>query len=197
MVHELIVYGTTRDVDRRDHAASTLVTWWSPVVRSRCAWRLEWLADAGDAIEDTLQDTNWRALRFATRCRAATDPALLGWVLRIAQRACADVLRSTHVIGAGVPLDDRIPDPGPPTEDGPSVDAARLALSAVLVHLPNHQRALLRARAGEGLTWPQLAKRLRTTPSAARRRYERAVASAQRLAEAAADAHEGSWLATN
>ncbi len=198
MVQALSVYRTSRDPDRRALAARTLVTWWSPALRSRCAWRLERLADADDAMEDVIQQSGWRALRFAERCRADTDPALLGWVLRIAQRTCADVLRSAQAIGAGVPLDDQIEDLGPaePAE-GPAIAEARLALSAVLEQLPTQQRALLRARALEALTWPQLAKRLRITPSAARRRYERAVASAQRLAELINRAPEATRLVTN
>lgn len=148
--------------------------------------RVGWAADAEDFAADVTQETLVRVAMRLGQCRATTDQQLIAWVLTIARREAATMLRATHSILAVRSFRTEF-------ERALSAEAAHRWVRAVNEDLlPDPEGALLRVLAAvydaEGATagqlvrlhvvdrasWAEVARLLQTTPEAAKRRFQRA-----------------------
>lgn len=160
--------------------------------------RVGWAADAEDFAADVTQETLVRVAMRLGQCRATTDQQLIAWVLTIARREAATMLRATHSILAVRSFRTEF-------ERALSAEAAHRWVRAVNEDLlPDPEGALLRVLAAvydaEGATagqlvrlhvvdrasWAEVARLLQTTPEAAKRRFQRAQRMLRRAMQCAA-----------
>ena len=165
-----------RFVARRDEAAfAALLGRHGPLVWGVCR---RWLRDPRDA-EDAFQATALVLARKAGSIRepGALGPWLYGVAYRVARRARALAERRGRRERTGEDtgaIDVETPAAG--RRDGDR-EELRLALDQEIGRLPEALRAAVVLCHVEGLTQPEAARRLRTTPGAVRGRLERARAA--------------------
>lgn len=165
-------------------------------------FRRYWRIGDADDREDYVQDTLLLVLRSLRRCRAADDTALMAWVIAIGKRV---VLRDLRLRRLEVPLfsaTERDPsawhEPGAVRRqplcpelcerDGPDEDSNEFSMSALVAPyavraqavLPPHTQELLYRRLVDHASWNDIAAWAVTTPSAAKRRFQRARATLAR-----------------
>lgn len=125
-------------------------------------WRLCVASVGRDDADDAFQEACIAALRAYPKLRANSN--LRAWALTLAHRKAIDVhrARSRAPVAVGVAGEDR---PAPPT---PELEDEHLW--AAVRALPDGQRAALTLRFAGDLKPNEVAKALRITPEAARRR---------------------------
>jgi RNA polymerase sigma-70 factor (ECF subfamily) len=138
-----------------------------------------------DVAGDLRQEVLLRVSASLARCRFENDRRLYAWIISITHNVLVDYLRAERARYPTVPqnalelLADRaalaqwqsaFAEPAP-TELLDQVTAAALA------GLPPQTLELIRLRVHLERTWPDVAAALGTTPSAAKRRYQRAQAT--------------------
>lgn len=133
----------------------------------RGGWAEHWL-------EDVVQDAMVDVCAHLSRCQARSDRELSGWVRAIGQRELANLFRAEAFRRVTIPLSE---DQGAPAsaERSPSGPLGRL-IRRRLRHIGDDAQELLWLRLGAGATWVEVAMELGTTPSGAKRRYQRLVA---------------------
>jgi DNA-directed RNA polymerase specialized sigma24 family protein len=135
---------------------------------------------AAGLIADTVQEAMRRILRSLQTCRAGTNGRLVTWILRIGRRAALDsLLADPFGYAAGATDPDLCP--SPPVEDfeedgdqsRPAADIAVTMIRHALRSAPDDIHRLLYERFVCGGSWAEVADRLGTSASAAKRRWQR------------------------
>lgn len=129
------------------------------------------LGDDAEA-EDRTQETFLKALRSLDRYDP--DRPFRPWLLRIARNTCLDALRARRT---WVPLDEG----AAAVEPAQPLDwSVRDTLAAAVDGLAPQQRAVVQLKYGLGLTGPEIADRLDSTPGAVRVCLHRALQTLRR-----------------
>ncbi len=152
-----------------ERAAATLVERHAQAIS-----RYLWSAGAGRSdIDDLVQETFFRAFRKLETWRG--DASVRGWLYTIAGNLHKDAFRrSRGRVVLSIEDHDAADSAGDPDAEYAAADAAD-KLREGLGRLPRLQREVFLARAQEGLEYDELARRLGTTPGAARVHYHHAV----------------------
>jgi len=139
--------------------------------RLRGGWTRSW-------VEDVVQDAMVNVCAHYHDCRAATVADLLGWLRSIGRRQVANLFRAearwrdaTTTLGPTPLVGDEKPGLLSPWA---SLLRQRLALLGTDPH------KLLWLRFEVNASWAEVARELQTTPSGAKRRYQRLVARLRR-----------------
>jgi len=132
--------------------------------------------------EDTTQEVFADAAAALTRQAALTEQQTLAWLYTVAQRRLVDeARRSTRRIDpVDVPLELA---PTPESEYGPGVTAE---IVHALRELPEPQREVVLMKVFEGRSFAEIAKRLRITEAAAKKRCVRGLEAVRAMLR-----HEG------
>jgi len=139
--------------------------------RLRGGWTESW-------IEDVVQEAMVDVCAHLQDCRASSSSEVLGWLLAIGRREAANLfrvegpLRNSVSLGASCQVAD-FEEPDPPS---PFLRLLRRRLS----HLGSDAHEVLWLRLGVNATWTEVAREIGTTPSAAKRRFQRIIARLRR-----------------
>lgn len=165
------------------------------LARVQIGRRLQGKVDAADVVQDAFLN----AYRDFGQFRGATEKEFLGWLRQILAYVLANLVR--HYQGAqrrdvrlerqlAVELDQssHALDRGLVAEQSsPSQQAARreqaVLLAEALARLPEAWRDLLVLRHLEGLTFPEVARRMGRTVDSVKKQWPRALASLRRVLE--------------
>ncbi len=133
-----------------------------------------WSAGAAESeIDDLVQETFFRAFRKLETWRG--EASFRSWLWTIAGNLHRDAFRRTKGrVVLSIDDHDAPAEHGDPDGELAATDAAE-RLREGLGRLPRLQREVFLARAQDGLEYDDLAKRLGTTPGAARVHYHHAV----------------------
>lgn len=144
--------------------------------------RLAQHPDGPDIAGDLRQEVLLRAASAVGRCHFEDDRRLLAWVLSITRNVLVDYIRGERARDQSLPGEalERVAERaslaawqsgrGEVVPTGPLDRVASLAMAG----LPAATVELLRLRVQLGLTWPEVARAMGITASAAKRRYQRA-----------------------
>jgi len=111
----------------------------------------------------------WRALP-----RFRVESTLSTWLYRIVTNRCLALVATSR---PSEPLDQRLPDPAPPTEERAELHARLEAVKEGILALTSEQRAALVLRELEGLHYEEIAAVLGVTVETVKGRVHRARAS--------------------
>lgn len=174
--------GAPQDI-QHDLLGALLERLYWPLYRFALA-RLQRFAGAKALAEEVVQDTLLGLARGAHRCRALEDAQLLAWALRSCRHELYDLI---HRPGTGLTfrrreVELRLLTDGEDFESSvgrrPDLDAAFESLLALAVDvydsMPAATAALFWLRLIFGAEWSEIAAELETTPSGAKRRFQRA-----------------------
>lgn len=131
---------------------------------------------------DLVQEALLKALRDLPRFHGGTEAALRVWLGRILATTLATAVRryraQRRAVGRECPLPDEptLIDPGRPAGDEAARREVAACLAVALAGLPADYRAVLWLRYDEGLTFPEIARRLRRTLDSVKKAWTRAVA---------------------
>ena len=164
-------------------ALEGLLTEIYPSVRLHAHRRVRHRRDAESLADDVAQETLLRVIRSIASCQANTPGALYRWALTITNRVCADLARcpreaciqstpNLEVLAESVSFREWFSLSW--ASESTSNKAVSDLLSCVLRSLPDGMVTILELRVQTEMTWPQIARQVRTTATAAKRRYERA-----------------------
>jgi RNA polymerase sigma factor (sigma-70 family) len=140
--------------------------------------------DISEWIDDLVQETLMKVTQHLKECSATSDAQLMGWVLSIARHVAINWLRSCAISRNGIkPIATEVlahdhVHPGPfLTESSASTmdDIILRAVNAIHDELPEQTQYLLWLRIVRDASWPDIGREIRTTPSAAKRRWQRAL----------------------
>lgn len=137
-------------------------------------------------IEDVALDTLIRITEALRSCTARSDGQLMAWVMTTARHLAIDLLRTQYLRFAALELVEEIAeDPasaaGGACDDRPEDEQ----LLSTIVHraysgLAGSTQELLWMRLVEGASWGEIADSMDSTPSAVKRRFQRAQHRLQR-----------------
>jgi RNA polymerase sigma-70 factor (ECF subfamily) len=137
--------------------------------------------DAPDVAEDVAQETLIRVAIHLADCRAESDTELLSWTLTIARNAWMDYRRSRR---AGFfrlrPSDEVSVARNEPTPRSWADRILGRLLRASLSTLPDETVRILRLHGAEDASWAEVAAALGIPPTAAKRRFQRALVRVRR-----------------
>jgi RNA polymerase sigma factor (sigma-70 family) len=143
--------------------------------RLRGGWTEAW-------IEDVVQESLLDVLRGLRECRADSEAELRVWATTIARRQVANLMRrEAPRFKSAVPLsnlpeiaDIDLPDPSP------RIEPLLAALAHAADDLNPSQAYLLWTRVHADVTWREVGAEIGIAASAAKRRYQRLIASLRR-----------------
>jgi RNA polymerase sigma-70 factor (ECF subfamily) len=165
----------------------------SILARVQIGRRLQGKADASDLVQEAFLG----AFRDFGQFRGTTEPELLGWLRSILASLLANLVRhyqgtqrrdvrlerrlAVELEQSSQALDRGLASP----HSSPSQQAARreqsVLLAEALARLPQELRDLLILRHLEGLTFPEVARRLGRTVDVVKKQWPRALASLRRI----------------
>jgi RNA polymerase sigma factor (sigma-70 family) len=143
--------------------------------RLRGGWTEAW-------IEDVVQESLLDAFRGLRECRAHSEGELRAWARTIARRQVASLIRhEAPRLESAVPLSTlpAVADTDPP-DPSPRLRSLLAALADAVEDLSPSQSYLLWARLQTDATWSETGAELGIAASAAKRRYQRLIASLRR-----------------
>jgi RNA polymerase sigma factor (sigma-70 family) len=153
-------------------------------------WFARRTADAEVAL-DLLAETFAQAIRARSRCRATTDDARAAWLWGIAHRQLARYLRRGYAEQRAVRRLglERPPADAPllaAVERESGLDDLRVLLAAAMGTLSPNVRHAIELRVVDELPYPDVARRLGVTETAARARVSRGLQALHRVLDSAA-----------
>jgi RNA polymerase sigma factor (sigma-70 family) len=135
-------------------------------------------------VEDAAAETVSRVAHAFPRCRAKNEGEAVAWVLETARNAAIDLHRQELRDALAIALGDAELASAAAAPSTSGISPAERALLDVLADthdaLPSDLQLLLWTRLIEGATWIEASERVGTTPSGAKRRYQRAQARLRR-----------------
>ena len=179
-----------RDVADRgaaDAALGALVERLYPICERFLARRLASFRDGPEAAADAAQETMVRIVNGLEGCRATNDRELVAWMLVVARRTLIDLYRSPSsglaARSLAVELDDALDatedrDGAPESSRTPRDTLLALAMQAYGA-LSAETAELLWWRLIRGAEWSEVAEQMETSPTGAKRRYQRAQVALQ------------------
>ena len=167
------------------------------LARVQIGRRLQGKVDASDVVQDAFLG----AYRDFPQFRGATEKEFLGWLRQVLASLLANLVRHyqgtqrrdvrlERQLGSELEQSSQALDRGLiALQSSPSQQAARreqsVLLAEALGRLPGELRDLLILRHLEGLTFPEVARRLGRTVDSIKKQWPRALASLRRLLEGA------------
>lgn len=180
------------DRDAADAALGALIERLYPMAERFLLRRLQSFRDGPDAAADAAQETMVRIANGLDGCRATNDRELVAWMLVVARRTLIDLYRSPSsglaARSLSVELDDALDaaeDRGEASESSRTPRATLLALAMQAYGALSDETAeLLWWRLIKGAEWSEVAEQMSTSPTGAKRRYQRAQGALQRAVSA-------------
>jgi RNA polymerase sigma factor (sigma-70 family) len=138
------------------------------------------LLDPSETAKDIAQEALMRIALSIHGCRADSDEQVFAWALRITRNLVVDAIREEarrpdvdrySTRSEAVSGDDR--EDSLLDQANPAGEAIHKVLRSVWRDLPGGSAELIRLRFLRGKSWAEVAEALETTPSGARRRFQR------------------------
>jgi RNA polymerase sigma factor (sigma-70 family) len=172
--------------DAAEAALGALIERLYPMCERFLARRLRSFRDGPDAAADAAQETMVRIANGLDGCRATNDRELVAWMLVVARRTLIDLYRSPSsglaARSLSVELEDALDgdeDEADALEPTPRSTLLALAMQAYDA-LSAETAELLWWRLIKGAEWSEGGSEMATSPTAAKRRFQRAQGALQR-----------------
>jgi RNA polymerase sigma factor (sigma-70 family) len=171
-----------------ERALGALVERLFPLCERFLTRRLASFRDGPDAAADAAQETMVRIANGLDGCRATNDRELIAWMLVVARRTLIDLYRSPASGLAARALAAELDDALHATQEHDDTEETNRTARSTLLALAMQAYNALSAETAEllwwrllrGAEWSEVAQQMGTSPTGAKRRFQRAQGALQR-----------------